>query len=115
MGLLFPLLRNLRDALHADHAFPIEAHDRMVSLLVGQRRRLVALERARLGLAMEGKRLDNLVTNPGRSRLRFAVCLRSTTWSAMNAKLSQTKTREPNAMPMGNDCRGCCENASWSS
>ena len=32
---MLPLLGNIRDALDADHAFPVETHDGVVGLLIG--------------------------------------------------------------------------------
>src|ERR1700728_881900 len=55
---MLPLLGNIRDALDADHAFPVETHDGVVGLLICEHRALVALEGFRLGLPMQGKRLD---------------------------------------------------------
>jgi len=57
---MLPLLRNIRDALDADHALSVETHDGVIGLLIGEHRALVALEGLRLVLPMQGERLDHL-------------------------------------------------------
>ena len=51
---MLPLLGDVRDALDADHAFPVETHDRMVGLLDRSAMHPCSARR----LLPEGKRLD---------------------------------------------------------
>jgi hypothetical protein len=55
-------------------------------------------------LAGEGKGGRTIsARSAGSSRIALTVCFRRITWSAENARLSQTNTRLPKAIPIGSD------------
>ena len=101
MGRLLPFLQNLGNALHVDDALAVHLDDRVIRNRGRQLCAPVALEGAVLCFAMGGQRLDQLADQAGRVRLQVAVCLRRMPCSAMNARLSQTNTREPKPTEIG--------------
>lgn len=67
---LFPLLGDISDALHADDAFAVHAHDGVIRLHVVKGRALVGEERLVLLLTLQSEGFDELAHKAGEVTLR---------------------------------------------